>query len=346
MKVLLCYRIPSLVQDYYKKNLPPTIELIFPPKIDQKGEISPYSSIDENILIELSSDVDVLIGYKISSNLLKAAKNLKHIQVPWTGSESLDFDLLKNYPNVTVSNSHSNALIIAEHAVALLVAAAKRLIYSDQKMREGDWSSRYDNINSQWLSEKSLGIIGFGAIGKIVARMMKSAFNMKILAIKRFPEKIDPDAVYDFLGGQDLKDKEFVLKNSDFFLVASPLTEETKDLIGEKEISLMKPNAIIVNISRGPVINERALYEALKDQKIAGAGVDVWYNYPKDRKNPIDVFQNFPFRELDNVILSPHRAFRVHQRGDLVSAGDVIDNLILVSKGKEPKNQLNKELGY
>jgi lactate dehydrogenase-like 2-hydroxyacid dehydrogenase len=334
MKALFCYRIPSLVQDYFKKNLPPAIELICPQRID------------ENTLIDLSSDVDVLISYKISNEVLKAAKKLKHIQVPWTGSESLDFDVLKNYPHITVSNSHSNALVIAEHAVALLVAAAKRLIISDQKMRKGDWSARYDAINSHWLSEKSLGVIGYGAIGKIVARMMKSAFNMKILAIKRFPEKIDPDAVYDYLGGQDLKDREYVFKNSDFFLVTLPLTEETKDLIGEKEISSMKPNAIIVNISRGSVINEKALYEALRDKKIAAAGLDVWYNYPKDRKNPVNVFQNYPFRELDNVILSPHRAFRVHQRGDIVSADDVIDNLILLSKGKEPKNQLNMELGY
>ncbi len=322
------------MQEHFRNRLPNNIELIFP------------SKIEESSLVNLAQDVDILIGYKFSEELILSAKKLKHIQVPWTGSESLDFNLLKKFPNITVSNSHSNALVIAEHAIALLLAAAKLIVSSDRKMRKGDWSSRYNDENSYLLYQKTLGVIGFGAIGINVAKILKAAFNMKILAIKRFPEKIDPKIEYDYLGGYKKEDFEQILKQSDFILIALPLTEETRNLIGNDEFKLMKPNTIIVNISRGPIINEEALFNSLKKKKIAGAGLDVWYNYPKDRKNPVNVFQNFPFRDLDNVVLSPHRAFKVHERGDIVSAQDVIDNIILISERNKPKNQLNLELGY
>ncbi|MFX0086567.1 MAG: 2-hydroxyacid dehydrogenase [Candidatus Hodarchaeota archaeon] len=334
MKVLFCYRVPLIVQEHFRNRLPNNIELIFPPRIE------------ESSLVNLAQDVDILIGYKFSEELILSAKKLKHIQVPWTGSESLDFNLLKKFPNITVSNSHSNALVIAEHAIALFLATAKLIVSSDRKMRKGDWSSRYNDENSYLLYQKNLGVIGFGAIGINVAKILKAAFNMKILAIKRFPEKINPKIEYDYLGGYEKEDLEHLLKQSDFILIALPLTEETRNLIGKDEFKLMKPNTIIVNISRGPIINEEALFNSLKKKKIAGAGLDVWYNYPKDRKNPVNVFQNFPFRDLDNVVLSPHRAFKVHERGDIVSAQDVIDNIILISERNKPKNQLNLELGY
>lgn len=322
------------MQEHFRNRLPNNIELIFPPRIE------------ESSLVNLAQDVDILIGYKFSEELILSAKKLKHIQVPWTGSESLDFNLLKKFPNITVSNSHSNALVIAEHAIALFLATAKLIVSSDRKMRKGDWSSRYNDENSYLLYQKNLGVIGFGAIGINVAKILKAAFNMKILAIKRFPEKINPKIEYDYLGGYEKEDLEHLLKQSDFILIALPLTEETRNLIGKDEFKLMKPNTIIVNISRGPIINEEALFNSLKKKKIAGAGLDVWYNYPKDRKNPVNVFQNFPFRDLDNVVLSPHRAFKVHERGDIVSAQDVIDNIILISERNKPKNQLNLELGY
>lgn len=334
MKVLFCYRIQPIVKEYFQSQLPEDFELIFPQKND------------EQTLIRLITDVDVIVAYKVSEKELLAAKNLKHIQVPWTGTETLDFDLLKKFPKITVSNSHSNALVIAEHTVALLLASAKRIVRSDRMMREGNWSSRYDEENSSYLYQKSLGILGYGAIGKIVAKMVKTAFDMKILAIRRFPEKTDPDGLYDYIGGQRKKDLEYVLKNSDYVLVSLPLTEETKDMIGENELNLMKPTAILINIARGSIINEKALYEFLKNKKIAVAGLDAWYNYPKDKKNPVNVFQNYPFRELDNVILSPHRAFKVHQRAEIVTAKDVIENLFLISKGEKPKNQLKMDLGY
>ncbi|MFX0184989.1 MAG: 2-hydroxyacid dehydrogenase [Candidatus Hodarchaeota archaeon] len=331
MKVLFTLRVAPELRKYYQESLPVNIELIFPPELE------------EETILKLAPDADIAVGYKFSPTFLKSAKNLKHIQVPWTGSETLDFGLLKKYPDITVSNSHSNSLAIAEHAIALLIAAAKRIPYCDSNMRKGDWGPRYDKTNGYWLSEKTLGVIGYGAIGKKVARILKNGFQMKVLAIKRNPEKKDQYKNCDFLGGPE--DLHHVLKESDFILVSLPITRETEGLIGEEELSLMKETAILVNISRGSIIDESSLFLSLKEKKIAAAGLDVWYNYPKDRSNPTNVFQNQPFEELDNIVMTPHSAFKIAER-ELIFTKDIIENILLVSKGKNPKNQLNLDLGY
>jgi D-3-phosphoglycerate dehydrogenase len=331
MKVLFTHRVTPEWKTIYRQELPDNIDLIFP------------TEINEETFLEFAPEVNVVVGYKFSQAFLEKAVNLIHIQVPWTGSETLDFDLLKKFPDITVSNSHSNSLAIAEHAVALLMAAAKRIVYSDMYMRKGDWSPRYQPDDGFWVTGKTLGVIGYGAIGKNVAKMLKSGFQMKILAIKRNPENIDQDEVYDFLGGP--KDLSYVLKSSDFILIALPLTKETKGLIGRDELKLMKKTAIVVNISRGSIINEKALFDYLKSKNIAFCGSDVWYNYPKDRKNPVDVFQNYPFEELENLVMTPHAAFKVSDR-EKIFAEDIITNILLISQNKKPLNQLNLEIGY
>jgi lactate dehydrogenase-like 2-hydroxyacid dehydrogenase len=332
MKVLYGLRVSQELKDLYRKELPNEINLIFP------------EEINEETLLSLAPDVEVLVAYKLSSKFMEKAIKLKHIQVPWTGSETLDFELLRKYPHITVSNSHSNSLAIAEHAVSLLLSAAKRISYRDSRMRKGDWTPRYNDVNSYWISGKTLGIIGYGAIGQKVGKILKNGFNMKVFAIKRDPNRINEDKVQpDFLGGP--KDLFYVLSESDFILVSLPKTSETEGIIGRNEFQLMKELVIICNISRGSTINEQDLFEHLKENKHAIAALDVWYNYPQDRKNPINVFQNHPFEELDNVVLSPHSAFKVHER-EAAFAEDIITNISLVMKNEDPINQLNLELGY
>ena len=162
MKVLFGtkFSAQSYILDYYKKFSSPDINFIIP------------DSYDEKILIELAADVDVLIKDSVSIVLLEHAKNLKHIQIPWTGSDRMNFELLKEYPNITISNSHSNSLIIAEHAVALLLAVAKQISYRDTHMRKGDWIPRSEpKLESLLLTGKTAGIIGYGAIGQKTPRM-------------------------------------------------------------------------------------------------------------------------------------------------------------------------------
>ncbi|MFX1286641.1 MAG: 2-hydroxyacid dehydrogenase [Promethearchaeota archaeon] len=331
MKVLFALRVSPEMKDYYREQLSEEIDLIFP------------TEINDEILLSIAPDVEVLVAYKLSSVFMEKAEKLKHIQVPWTGSETLDFELLRKYPHITVSNSHSNSLAIAEHAVSLLVSAAKRISYRDSRMREGDWSPRYNDVNSYWITGKILGIIGYGAIGKKVGKILKDGFEMKVYAIKRDPHRVENRNQCDFIGGPD--DIPYVLKESDFILIALPLTRETEGLIGKNELQQMKERVIICNISRGSIIDEQSLYDYLKENKNAIAALDVWYNYPQDRKNPTDVFQNHSFEELDNIVMSPHSAFKVVER-EAVFAGDIITNISLIAGGKEPINQINLDLEY
>ena len=329
MKVLFCHRVRPELKDHYQKSLPSDIEIIIP------------EDISEETLLSYAGQVEIAVGYKFTKEFLDKAEKLKHIQVPWTGAETLDFDLLRQYPNFTISNSHSNSLAIAEHAVALLLSTAKKIVYRDAAMRTNDWSTRYNDVSSVWLTGKTLGIIGYGAIGQKVAHILRKGFKMRILAIKRSPPDDCPKEVA-FLGTTESLD--YVLRNSDYILVALPLTNETRSLIGEKELKLLKQNAILVNIGRGEVIEEEALFNHLEKNKIAGAGLDVWYNYPKDRKKP-EVKQNFPFEKLPFLVMSPHSAFKVESR-EIPFAEDIVTNLIAVFNGEPPINLLNLEAGY
>ena len=331
MNVLFDVRMSEEMQEIYRNNLPSEFRLYF------------RQELDDSTLEEILPNIEILIAYKVNKETLKKAKKLSHIQVPWTGVESLDFNLLKEFSYLTVSNSHSNSLAIAEHAVALFLAAAKRIVYSDRKMRNGDWIPRYEESNGVWINQKILGVIGYGAIGKYVARIMKRGFNCTVYAIKRqIDEKSDPENLCDFLGTID--DLPKILRESDLILVSLPLTNETRGLLGEKEMKLIKKTGILVNISRGPIIDEKALFELL-EQKSFVAGIDTWYNYPPARDKTSSIFQNFAFQDLENIIMTPHAAFKVAEREKIFSE-DIINNLIRIYQGKEPLNQLNLILGY
>jgi phosphoglycerate dehydrogenase-like enzyme len=328
MKIV--FQNQGLISGEYKKffldNLPKNVELIF------------TEHRDPETFMEHINDMDIFVGYSLSEELIAHAVQLKHIQVPWTGFNTLDDALLKNYKG-TISNSHSNSLAIAEHAFALLTSAAKLLTQRDAGMRKHDWSTRNNETNSFWITGKTLGIIGYGAIGKKVAKIAKFGFDMNVMAIKRTKTKEEKDL--DFLG--NMNDLDYILKNSDYILVAVPQTSETIDLISENEFNQMKNSAILVNIARGPIVNEKALYEALKNEKIGAAGIDVWYNYPKGGDSIIE--QNYPFEKLNNIVMTPHSAFKVRDRVE-VFAADILENLKLVINENAPINQVNLELGY
>lgn len=329
MKVLFQYQglITDQYKDFYRSNLPDDIDIIFP---DEK---------DSSLLLEHAPETEIFVGYSLTEEFLQKATKLKHIQIPWTGFNSIDTKLLNDKPEITVSNSHSNSLSIAEHAVALLFAAAKLLPHRDSTMRQGDWSTRSTETNSFWITDKKLGIIGYGAIGKKVASMLKPGFGLEVLAIKRNPSV--KDEICDYLGGMD--DLEYVLRESDFLLIAVPQTTETEGLIKKEQFEIMKSNCVLVNIARGPIVDEEALFNALREKQIGAAGIDVWYNYPGSGETT--AHQNFPFQELDNITMTPHSAFKVRDRVEIF-AQDILTNIQLIYEGKVPINQVYLDLGY
>lgn len=316
-------------KNYFINNLPNDIDVIF------------ADSSNPDDICDIISDADVFVGFSITKKFISAANNLKLIQIPWTGINRFPKEELPDKFNFLISNSHSNSLAVAEHTVALTLASSKLLIARHISMTNGNWTVRSNDDYSRWIHGSTIGIIGYGAIGKKVGQIFKYGFNCKILGIKRTISS-QSDEICDFIG--DFTNLEQILGKSDYIILCLPLTKETNNLIDEKEFSLMKPNCTIINISRGEIINEKALYENLSKNKIAGAGIDTWYNYPK-KDNLYNNYQNYPFEKLDNIVMSPHVASKISDRTNS-SSQDILDNILAIYNNEIPKNQVNIELGY
>ncbi|MGQ4832523.1 MAG: 2-hydroxyacid dehydrogenase [Candidatus Asgardarchaeia archaeon] len=329
MKVLVLGNYTKFVEDLKKLV---TVDCEF---------ISIKSAKPEEIL-KYIEDIDIIFGSRVTKEVLKRAKKLKLIQVIGAGVSERLLKEVRDLEGIRIANTHGNYIAVAEHAIALVMALAKKLTIYDKYFRKGIWldnDPKYFNIQ---LKGKVLGIIGLGHIGRYIAKLGKG-LGMKVIAIKRtYDEKLKRDLGLDFLGDQSML--SYVLENSDFLVIAVPRTKETKNMIGIEELKKMKRTAYLINISRGDIVNEEALYTALKEKIIAGAGLDVWYIYP-DEKNKVVFPSRFPFHELDNVIMTPHIAWKTPEalRGLLEQ---VAENINRIGRGEPPINIIDKELGY
>lgn len=292
----------------------------------------------EDDLMKYATEADIFFGLVISKRLCQAAKHLKFIQVPWTGVDNLNFDLIREI-GVKVCNSHSNAYAVAEQALALMFDAAKKIAYHDRLMRTGDWNRpKPDKSNtvspfSGRVSKSQVGIIGFGHIGRIIKQYlsaMECTFHVADISVK--VQKVEDDI--NFYPMANLKE---LLGKVDYVFLCVPLTEETRGFFGAEQFAAMKETAIMINTSRGEIVDEDALFAALKDKKIGGAAMDTWYNNPK---TPFDTdckpsLKN-PFETLDNLVLSPHRAAMI--AGELPHLEDAVMNINRTVDGLEPLN--------
>lgn len=327
-KVILTSRLSNSEMEYLKEEVGEKYEFIIPKTFKE-----------EDILEDMAEDVEIIIGNYVTKDILDKTK-AKFIQNPFAGVENFDFELLGQY-DIELYNSHSNGKAVAEHALALMFSLARLIPQHDSMLREGKWNRDMKDINlfSTSLIGKTVGILGYGGIGRALGQLLEN-FDVKIMAMVR--DKNREYEELDFIG--DESDLDYILKESDFLVSTLPLTDKTKGLIDEEKINLMKKDAYIINVSRGPIIEEKALYNALKDEKIGGAAIDSWYNYPKDFKDITFPSKNYDFHKLNNIVMSPHRAAMV--KGELSNAIDVVKNLKLYAEGKELKNRVNIKEGY
>jgi glyoxylate reductase len=218
----------------------------------------------------------------------------------------------------------------ADRCFALLLAVARRVVEGDKLFRAGVYpGSQSNHLAGAAVSGKTLGLIGAGRIGQAVARRA-SGFGMKVLYAdpRRVPEDIERK--------YDMTQKPFddVLREADFVSLHPQLTAETRHLIGARELGLMKKIAFLINCSRGPVIDEAALAQALLDKKIAGAGLDVYEHEPKVTPALVS---------MSNVVLTPHLGSAVYELREGM-AHVVADNVIAIIEGRRPPNLLNPEI--
>ena len=295
----------------------------------------------EDDLMKYAPEADIFFGPVISKRLCESATHLKFIQVPWTGVDNLNFDLIREI-GVKVCNSHSNAYAVAEQAIALMFDASKKIAYHDRLMRTGDWNRpKPDKSNavspfSKRVSKSQVGIIGYGHIGKIIRQYLSAMECQFHIADISVSEKKTEDGA-SFYPMNSLKD---LLGAVDYVFLCVPLTAETRGFFGKEQFEAMREDAIMINTSRGEIVDEAALYDALSNKVIAGAGMDTWYNNPK---NPFDTdckpSLNYPFETLDNLVLSPHRAAMI--AGELPHLEDAVMNINRAVDGLEPLNVIS-----
>ncbi|MEM2188109.1 MAG: glyoxylate reductase [Nitrososphaerota archaeon] len=285
-------------------------------------------------LLKMIEDADAIyctLSEAIDRELIDRAEKLKVIGTMSVGVDHIDVDYATKKGIYVVYTPGVLTETVADHTWALLLAVARRVVEADSIIRRGDWKIPWapTMMLGYDVYGKVLGIIGLGRIGQAVARRAKG-FNMKIL----YYDVVRMREVEEELG-VEYAPLERLLRESDYVSIHVPLMPETRGLIGERELRLMKRTAILVNTSRGPVIDQRALFRALKEGWIAGAGLDVF------EKEPID--PDDPLLKLENVVLTPHIGSASHETrskmAELTATG-----IIKVLRGERPENLFNPEV--
>lgn len=304
-------------------------------------EITLIIEPDRDKATAYSAQIDVLIDGRPTEALLDAPR-LRHVIVPWAGIPPEVRDGVLRRPHLRLYNSHYNAAFVAQHAVALLLACACRLVEADLALRRGDWRPRYDEaFTSVYLPGKTCLLVGYGAIGREAAKLLHG-LGMRLTAVRRTPAPAgDPWLAAVYTPSQ----LHAALADADAVLISLPQTPETEGLFDAEAFAAMKRGSLLVNVGRGAVIDPQALYRALTDGTLIAAGLDVWWRYPQSEAERSCTFPaEVPLHELPNVVLSPHRANAVDGEAE-ARLGDIAATLNAIARGKV-RNAVDPRRGY
>ena len=293
-------------------------------------QLQNYDRVPEEI-----SDTDVFIGWSLRPEQFADARKLRWIHSPAAAVHQLMYpELIKS--SVALTNSTGiHGPVVAEHAIAVLLALAKRLPQAMQYQAKHEWSQDqlwHGSPPPREVSDSTVLIVGMGSIGREFAARAK-ALGMKILAIRENPAKglEAADAVYSS------SQIDEVLPQADYVLLCTPVTPATTGIMNAARLSKMKFDAYLINVARGPLIDEAALFDALQHRRIAGAALDVFNEEPLPA--------NSPFWSLDNILITPHTAAvtdRLWERHYRL----IVDNMKRFLAGQPLMNQVDKHRGY
>lgn len=289
-------------------------------------------------LAAIIGDFDGLVvrsGTKVTPEALQHAKALKVIGRAGVGTDNIDKAAATELGIVVMNTPGGNTISTCEHTFALLLALCRNVSAANVSMQAGRWDRK--KFMGSELCEKTLGIIGLGRIGGAVAKRAQ-AFDMKVLAFDPLMTPLKAEAL-----GVELVELEELYKRSDFVTIHAPKSDKTNNLIGMKQLKMMKPTCRIVNCARGGIINEADLAEALKNGVIAGAALDVYTSEP---------FETNPFIGLDNIVMTPHLAASTdeaqltvavdvaHQMSDFLKTGAIVNAVNVPSLDQETRKTL------
>ena len=271
------------------------------------------------------SDFILVFGHSVPDHIIRTGKKIKLIQLCSAGFDGVNLELAQQLGIPVATNGGANAIPVAEFAITLMLGTIRHLIVAHKNTINGNWMTPdLNGYNSYELYGKTIGIIGAGRIGTNVIRIL-SGFRAQTLYYDQIKNK-----EAEILGAKKT-DLETLLSKSDIASVHVPLTKKTKNLIGTKEFRIMKPECILINTSRGEVVDEKALVYALTNNKIWGAGLDVFTIEPSGPRNPLFA--------LDNVVSTPHIAGKTSESYPR-RLSFAFENMLAVWNGKPPKSEI------
>ncbi len=284
---------------------------------------------DPQEIIETLGDAEILIVHvaPVTAKVIDAGKKLKLIGCCRSGPVNIDSAYARRKGIPLIFTPGRNAQGVADLAIGLIIAEARGIARTDAEMKKGVYGVPELGVE---LWGKTLGIIGLGNVGSMVAYRAKNGFNMKVLAHDPYIPKERAKEL-----GVELVDLETLLRESDFVSIHSRLSPDGKPQITAEHIALMKPTAYLINTSRGKILDEKALYDALKEDKIAGAALDVYTKEPVDPDNPL--------LKLHNITLTPHIGGTTREV-PLRAAEIIAEDVARFLKGEKPRNILNPEV--
>jgi len=302
--------------------------------LKDRDDVEPVSfteTSEENLLQHAGEyDAALLSVAPMTRRIIEKADRMQIVARHGVGYDAVDVEALteRGIPLAVVGTA--NSITVAEHALFFMMALAKRAVVFDREVRKGNWNIRYDHIGFD-LAGRSVLVLGFGRIGRRLVPMLK-AMSMNVFVH-------DPYVIQDAIataGATPVEDWRAALPEMDFLSVNCPKNEETDGMIGAAELASMKPTAFVVNTARGNIIDEKALYDALKANVIAGAGIDPFVVEPATAAEPLF--------ELDNILVSPHSAGVTTEslfRMGAVSAQNILD---CFDGRLNPDNVINEEV--
>lgn len=267
--------------------------------------------------------------FHADADLLKRAPNLLIVSSNGAGFDPVDVDACTAAGVIVLNQSGGNANSVAEHAVGMLLTLSKRIIEADRALRR-DANVNRNALMGNEARGKTIGIVGIGNVGRRIAELCKGLLHMKVIAYDPFLSAEEIAA-----RGAEKVELDDLMRRSDFVSISCPLNKDNRGMIGAKQFALMQPHAFFITTARGFIHDERALYDALRDKRIAGAGLDVWDKEPPPPEHPL--------LQFDNVLASPHTAGVTHearQNMGRIAAEQILDAL----DGKRPPRLINPEV--
>lgn len=253
-------------------------------------------------LKESLSEADALISLFWNREVAIPNCSLRLVHALGAGMDAFDISALPL--ECVLCNVYGHEVPIAEYVLGAMVSLTLRFTYHDQELRKGKWdgTGRRDGQPHGELLGRTIGLIGYGHIGREITRRAL-AFGMNVMAVRARPEVPTDPPRPGWIGGPD--QLQYLLRNSDYVVICCALDQRTRHLLNAQTLSWLRPSAYFINVARAEVVQEDALYTVLREKRIAGAALDVWYRYPENGSQILQP-SSYPFQELDNVLMTPH----------------------------------------